>query len=605
MQYLWLHIDELVSKGLAWSTILKFLGWVSSFNIPMSLPLSTLLASLMTMGNLGENNELLAIKASGISLNKILQPLYYTIIVVAIGSFFLSSNFVPYAFLQMRTMLQEIRNKSPELSIPEDIFYDEIGGFSMRVDRKDPLTGALINVMIYDHTKGEGNIAVTIADTGYVKQTKDSRYILFKLINGTTYSEELKNNRLDKTTYPFNRRFFKEQTVAIDMGEEESRSYSALFKEMPMAKSMVTLNSDSDSINKKRKNIINNFEQTNLNTSSSFKYSLKEDTLRQKTKSLKYNIDSIFNASTATLKVDYLAQAESGAIRAIGYWDNELRDIQLETRKLKNIDYERYRKYTMAFACIIFFFIGAPLGAIIRKGGLGLPVVVSIFFFVIYWVIETICRKMVQNGDWEPFFGAWFSSFIFMPMAVFLTYKANTDSQLFNPDSYKRLFNILLGRMKQLMNPIDFDKITPLYGEQLKAAYLNSNEEAKQMETLIDNYLSSHRLSKLFQSRKSMLKMNDNSDLLEIQSLYDHLLSFYAAIEDEKIRNIVKDFPVLNPDEFILPQFLFNQNGLLKIPYTVILIIVKIRKFKKLEYILKEIKNNLDLNNYINDRSKI
>jgi lipopolysaccharide export system permease protein len=607
MQYLWLQIDELVGKGLTWNTILEFLGWFAIFNIPMSLPLSTLLASLMTLGNLGENNELLALKSSGISLNRILYPLYFTIFFVAVGSYFLSSEFVPYAYLKARTMLMEIKKKSPELSIPEDIFYDGIERFGIRVNHKDPVTGALIGVMIYDHTTGEGNYSVTIADTGYIKQTQDSRYILLKLINGINYSESLnKNNQLDKKTYPFNRRTFKEQTVSIDMGAEEDQSFEFMYKDQPLAKSMTKLNKDSDSIVVKRQALIKKFDDEQLNSATSFKYTLKKDTVQQRVKNLTYNVDSLFINATALQKVHYLDLAESNVKRITTYWENELRIIQMESKNLKNINYERNRKFTLAFTCIIFFFIGAPLGAIIRKGGLGLPAVISIFFFVIYWVIDTICRKMVSNGDWAPFFGAWFPSFILAPIAIFLTYKANTDSQLFNPDAYKRFFNILFGRMKKLMVPIDFDKIVPLSNEQIAIAKQENNDNVKHLELLINNYLNTHKLSTVFQSRQSILKINDNRDLLEIKSLYDYILGFYITIDDdENIRNVIKGFTELNPSEFTFPQFLLNRNMALKIPYTLILIVMKIRRFKKLEYILENIKSiNMDVNDYLNGRNK-
>jgi lipopolysaccharide export system permease protein len=607
IQFVWLQVDELVGKGLTWNTILEVLGWFALANIPTSLPLSTLLASLMTLGNLGENNELLAMKSSGISLSKILHPLYFTIIAVAMGSFTLSSEFVPYAYLKGRSMLMEIKKKSPELSIPEDIFYDGIERFGIRVNHKDPLTGALIGVMIYDHTHGEGNYSVTIADTGYIKQTKDARYILLKLINGVNYSEELtKTNRLNKTTYPFHRRFFKEQTASIDMGEEEAQSFEAMYKERPLAKSMSKLNKDSDSVSIKIKNIVNKFDEEQLNSNNAFKFSIKKDTIRQRVKNLSYNVDSIYINSTALQKMNYLEQAESNLTRIMGYWDNELRLIQMENKNLKNIDYERNRKFTLAFTCIIFFFIGAPLGAIIRKGGLGLPVVISIFFFVIYWVIDTICDRMVHNSDWSPVFGAWFPSFILTIIAVFLIYKANTDSQIFNPDAYKRFFNVLFGRMKQLINSIDFDKIDLLPEDRISEAMLTCNNNAKHLESLITEYFDSHKLSKTFQSRIAMLKMNDNQDLMEIKSLYDYLLSFYVTIDDdENFRNLIKKFPALDPSEFTFPQFLMNPNVFLKAPYTLILIVMKIRRFKKLEYILKDIKDiNMDVNNYLNDRYK-
>jgi lipopolysaccharide export system permease protein len=607
IQFVWLQIDELAGKGLEWTTILKLLGWFAISNIPMSLPLSVLLASLMTLGNLGENNELLAMKSSGISLRRILNPLYVTMAVIAIGSFMLSSELTPYSYLKMRSTLMEIKRKSPELSIPEDIFYDGIERFGIRVNRKDPDTGALIGVMIYDHTNGDGNYSVTIADTGYIKQTTDERYIQFRLINGVTYSEELtKSNRLNKSGYPFHRRFFDEQTVAIDMGEEEVQSFEAMYKENALSKNMTTLNRDSDSVSVKIQSIVNKFDEEQLNSTNTFKFSLKKDSAGQRVKPLSYNIDSIYSNATATQKMNYLTLAENSLTRIRGYWDNELRLIHLETKKLQGIDYERNKKYTLAFTCIIFFFIGAPLGAIIRKGGLGLPVVISILFFVIYFVIDTICSKMVRNSDWIPFIGAWLPALIFTVIAIFLTWKANTDSQIFNPDAYKRFFNVLFGKMEQLINPVDLDKVSLLPEEQREKAMQDNSYNAERLESMINSYLDSLKLDRMFQSRQSILKIHDNRDLMEIKTMYDYLLSFYATIDnDENVRTLIKQFPALEPSEFAFPKFLLSTNVFLKIPYTFILIIMKVRRFKKLKYILENMKNiNTDVNRYLNERYK-
>jgi hypothetical protein len=390
------------------------------------------------------------------------------------------------------------------------------------------------------------------------------------------------------------------------MGEEESQSYEALYKEYPQSKSMSKLNKDSDSTNIKIRNIVNKFDEEQLNSTTAFKFSLKADTARQRVKNISYNVDSIYDNSTALQKMNYLNQTESNISRITGYWENELRLIQLETKNLKRIDYERHRKYTLAFICIVFFFIGAPLGAIIRKGGLGLPVVISIFFFVVYFVIDTICDKMVRSSDWSPVFGAWLPSFILATIAVFLTYKANTDSQIFNPDAYKRFFDILFGRMKHLISFVDFDKIALLPKEQTGDAALKNNDNTIRLERLIDDYLNSHKLDKMFQTRKSILSMNDNRDLMEIKSQYDYLLSFYATIDDdENLRGLIKQFPALELSEFVFPQFLMNPNVFLKIPYTLILIVMKIRRFKKLEYILEGIKSiNADANKYFNERYK-
>ncbi|MDR0558619.1 MAG: LptF/LptG family permease [Prevotellaceae bacterium] len=595
IQFLWLWIDELVGKGLAVGVIFKFLFWASISNLSMALPLATLFASLMTMGNLGENNELLAMKSSGISLRRILYPLYWTILGVAMCAFLISSEIEPYAYLRMRTMLLEIRRTSPELSIPEDIFYDGIDKICIRVSHKNIETGALTGVMIYNHRVGEGNVSVTIADTAYIKQSKDARYILFRLINGVTYSESLKNDHIDRTEYPFDRRFFSEQTIAIDLGEEESYSFASMFQDNPRTKSLTTLMRDADSAQKKHRIVTNRFEKDQINSTVIFKHSLT-DTLNKRRYELSYNTDSIFDASTAIQKMAYLENMGATASRVAGFMEPELKELNMEAKKLNTLMYERNKKFTLSFACIIFFLIGSSLGAIIRKGGLGMPAVVSILFFLIYHVVETICGKMVRNSGWSPIMGAWFSSFILAPLGIFFSIKANADSQLFNIDSYLRLFNTVFGKMKKLIDRVDLDKIVPHPKEMCDQIMLENSANVIRLENLILKYLDRH-------NSRSFMKNAD--DLLEIKSVYDYILSFYVTIDDdEKIRNELKKFPMFEPDEFLYSKFALKR-GILKIPLSMLMIFIRIRRFKKLEYIFKDIINiNLNINKYIDGRKR-
>ena len=598
MQFLWLYIDEIVGKGLAWHVILEFLLWVAVYNLSMSLPLSSLFASLMTMGNLGENNEILAMKSSGISLHRILHPLYWTIGVLSLFAFMLSSEFVPFAYLKMRTMLQEIKRTSPELSIPEDIFYDGIDKISLRVSKKNPVTGALSGIMIYNHRNTEGNVSVTIADTAYIKQTSDSRYILFRLINGTTYSESLSNNRIDKRNYPFDRRSFGEQTISIDLGEAEIQSFENMFKDNALAKSIVVLNRDIDSLSRKRTTNTLRYETEQLSSPSMFRYMPRIDSgAPPRNVPLRFDVDSLFGAASASEKILLLDQSMSSAARVMGLQDNVIRDLQYDSKRIKGMRYERHKKFTLAFSCIIFFLIGAPLGAIIGKGGLGLSAVISIFFFVFYWVLETIFRKMVQNGDWSPVVGAWLSSFLLAPLAVFLTVKANTDSQLFNSDAYRRFFDIVFGRMKKLVVPVDLDKL-PVMPEALR-------EEARERNN--DNVARFESLAKLcLAGRKRIGRRETDEDLRELTELHERILSFYATMENDKIRASIKNLPSLNPAEFTVPRLLLSGRFFPEPLSSAIIFFVRMRQAKKLEYILRvTIDIITNVNNYINDRHKV
>ena len=601
MQFLWLWIDELAGKGLAWNVILEFIGWVSLTFVPLSLPLSTLLSSLMTMGNLGENNELLALKASGIPLKRMFAPLYVTIFFVAVASFFMSSNIAAYANFKMRMTFNEIRRKNPELSIPVGIFYNGIDGFSIRIDDKNLNTGMMKGVMLYDHAQSEGNVSVTIADSGQIKQTDDGQYIVFKLFNGTTYEEQTKNKRIDKNKYPFGRRTFREQTAMINIDKKEQGGLNeGFFRNQAQSQSLKTLNKSNDSLTNLHSDKLKNFETISLHSQSSFRYSVKPDTLRTASKpptNPKYlcNVDSIFDAATATAKVQYLEKAANTASRVIGSWNTELREIEQISKAMHAVQYERYRKFTLALACIIFFFIGAPLGAIIRKGGMGMPIVISVLFFVFYWVIDSICRKMVlNNGGWSPWFGAWFPSAILAPLAVFLTYKANTDSQLFNPDAYLKIFNIITGRMKKLVERINLDTVPALSSERFASEKPAIPEYLLDLNELCLSFLDKYKSINFFNKQDEMMR-----DLTRLESAYGKLLSVLVGIDDnERLRSLVKDYPVLKAEKYKIPNFGKAEIVLMLLIFLVGLTegILLTNKRKQLKYILSEIitiNNNL------------
>jgi lipopolysaccharide export system permease protein len=595
MQFLWLWIDELAGKGLSWHVILELIGWVSLTFVPISLPLSTLLSSLMTLGNLGENNELLALKASGISLYRILSPLYVTVFFVAVFSFFMSSNIVAYANFKMRLKFSEIRKKNPELSIPVGIFYNGIEGYSIRIDDKDAATGMMKGVMLYDHTQGEGNVSVSIADSGQIKQTGDGQHIIFKLFNGITYEEQTTNKKIDRSRYPFVRRTFRSQTVVINLDKKDDGNLNeGFFRNQAQSQSLSSLNKSNDSLSNLHTTRLHTFETMSMQSQSAFRYGIKPDSSSMSIREIhpKYlcNVDSIFAASTATEKINYLEKAANSANRVISTWNIELREIELVSKSMYAVRYERYRKFTLALACIIFFFTGAPLGAIIRKGGLGMPIVISVLFFVFYWVIDSICRKMVINsGSWSPWFGAWFPSMVLTPIAIFLTYKAGTDSQLFNPDAYLKVFNIITGRMKKLVRRINLDNIQELSSDSFAIEKLLIPEYLDNLTDLCTAFLDKHRRLHFFKRQDEISK-----ELIHIESVYEKLLIALAGIDDnEKLRSLVKDYPFLKASKYKVPKFSKLKAALMLIVFPIGLTeaVLLINKRRQLKYILSEIIN--------------
>ncbi|MCL2097947.1 MAG: LptF/LptG family permease [Bacteroidales bacterium] len=435
LQFIWLYIDEIIGKGLELSVILEFFFWGGVTFIPLSLPLSTMLASLMTMGSMGENNELLAMKAAGMSVKRIIRPLVGVAAIVSITAFLISNYLLPVAHLNISSLMSDIRHKRSEIKIPTGIFYNGIVDYSIRIERQT--TNMMYNVILYDHTAQRGNNSVTRADSGYIRFTNDKQYLIFKLFDGYTYEDQQQN--VGDTIYPFQKRNFTEQEVLIPLsGYEFKRGENdEWFKGQAKMKSLGTLGYESDSIRRQELTIIKDFSnnfayRTNLMRSQEFDSLLLIKAQYAKS----FAGDSLFNLSTDEEKFNAISAAADHVSRAVSQLDMHAASFEQYNYNLRRINIEWHRKFAMSIACLLFFFIGAPLGTIIRKGGLGVPAVISIFFFVLYWVVDISGVKLSRDGVWLPIIGMWLSSAVLLPLSIFITYKATTDSNLFNIDRY-------------------------------------------------------------------------------------------------------------------------------------------------------------------------
>lgn len=449
MQFLWLYIDELVGKGLGLGVIFEFLGWGSATLFPLALPLATLLASIMTMGSFGENNELLAMKAAGIPLLRILSPLMILSVLISVAAFFASNNLIPVAYEKIYTLRDDIGKTKEEIKIPTGIFYNGIDGYTLRiVDRDDE--GIMHNVMVYDHSKGEGNVSLTVAESGKIKMSSDKSSLTFTLYNGTNYEETNTKTKRD-STYSLQKVNFKMQEVVIPLKNYAfQKSESSKYGNEVMTKGLAQLRVDRDSLEKKHEKSLNNLVRRathpdNLNHTSQF---IK---LKTEPEVIKGSIiaDSLLHWSD-------IKEEQEAYSNAISQLDMQISNVQYFPTELNQVAYplrrtiqESFRKFTLSIACIIFFFIGAPLGAIIRKGGLGTPVIVSMFFFVIYWVVDISGKKLANDGAITPFLGAFISTFVLFPMGVFLTWKSTKDSALFNADAYIMFFKNIFNKTKR------------------------------------------------------------------------------------------------------------------------------------------------------------
>ena len=459
MQFLWKYIDDMVGKGLEWNIIVELLLYASCALIPMAFPLAMLLASIMTFGNLGENYELVAIKASGISLLRIMRPLIVVAIAITLFAFYFSNNILPKTNLKFGALLVSVKKQKPEMVIPEGVFTNEIDGYSIKVNRKSKKDNMMYGLMIYDHTNNKGNTSVTVADSGFMKISEDKKYMLLTMFNGESATNTNPNERGKNRKFPFRREKFGKEVVTIPLEgfdfqrTDENRLRNAykmmnldqishmedslynVFKlrvrrfalslnyPRPLTKEIINLTEVNDSL--KNKMVIN-----------------QPDTI--------IDYASLFNSLDPNNKRAIISAAISQARGNHQIINQNLNELYNQKKSINKLTMEKYKKFTWSVACLIFFFIGAPLGAIIRKGGLGMPVVVSILMFITYYMVSISGEKFAREDMWTMSNGMWFSTYIFLPLGVFLTYKSANDSGLLNIETYqyqiKRFFNFVFKR---------------------------------------------------------------------------------------------------------------------------------------------------------------
>ncbi len=502
MQFVWKYVDDLVGKGLEIIIIAKLLGLVALTMISLALPLAILLSSLMTFGNLGEYMELTAMKASGISLQRAMRPVLVLCLIMSLGAFFFSNYVLPIANLKMKTLLSDITNKRPELNIKPGIFNSDIPNYVIRIGKKSSDGKQLTDIMIYDHSRHNGNERLITAERGQMGQSADKRYLELRLFNGASYTEAGMSGRR-RQNFPFLREQFNEDLIRFDLSLFDfSKTDENLYKKNYQMLNLAQLQAETDTLveNLRRDKLylpkvlfngpyydLNKAYSTKvqeekpkkvnsdtLNTSfdstavDSSELRLKNKILLRRMMSTGEVPDSAQMAGMSAQKLEEVAQIRTGRtlknkkkvlenftpderIRILEQASNAIRagkstlefSIQTfdqEQERIYRHEIEWHRKFTLSFACLVLFLIGAPLGAIVRKGGLGMPVVFSLIFFILYHMISITGEKLAREGVFTPFWGMWFSSAILLPVGLFLTYKSTRDSALLNADAYLRVF---------------------------------------------------------------------------------------------------------------------------------------------------------------------
>ena len=451
MQFVWLYVDDLVGKGLEFKIIAELLFYTSITAIPMSLPLALLLALLMCFGNLGEHYELVAMKASGISMWRSMRPLLYFSLLTSVMAFFISNSVIPIATLKWRTLLSDVQRQKLAFNIKEGVFYKDIDQYVIHVEKKGKDGSRIYGVKIYDHTERNGNTKIISSDSGRMEMSPNQRNIIFTLYDGYNYTDITTGDYKERR--PFERMSFKQEQIKFSLASFDlTRSSEDVYKSYQQMMNIRQLSQALDSLQKQELRKQTDFTEGFARRWGNYNDMHNKAQLNQGT--LARN-DSLIADTCFKLSWPLLAQFEGEkrdkiASMALGTAQNAKDNVAFNTVDInyrhENINKHKkewHKKFTLSIACIIFLFIGAPLGSIIRRGGLGLPVVISVVFFIIYHLISTIAERMAVFGDLNMFLGVWLSSLVLLPIGMFFTFKATTDAALFDGDSWKKFFQRL------------------------------------------------------------------------------------------------------------------------------------------------------------------
>ncbi len=482
MQFLFMRIDDLVGKGLSFSVLGELFFYAAVTMVPTALPLAVLLASLMVFGNLGEKLELTAMKAAGISLFRIMRPIIVFMCFISVGAFFFQNYILPVAQSKMWTLMFSVRQKSPEVEIPEKSFYDEIPGMNLYVDHKNPETGMLYGMIIYDLSRGYGNSRVILADSGKFSFTEDKTKLFLHLHSGEMF-ENLNDNSMGVGTsgyMPFRRESFTDKQAYFNFDANFNRMDESGIRSQYVGQNISQLRHSIDSIGRRVDSIgsiyageLTSQRYVGIESRKPHVDSAGNTFYTREAPSPKLekavaatdpvNLDSVFIKPDRSYEKSYISQALADARRSLQ--DYEYRALMLteQAKSMRRHDIEMQRKFTLSFAVLVFFFIGAPLGAIIKKGGIGTPLVISVFLFIIYFIFDNSGYKMARDGKMLVWEGIWLSTVVLTPLGVFFTIKAVDDSAVFNADAYRLFFSRLIGRLPQrslalkevIMHPVD------------------------------------------------------------------------------------------------------------------------------------------------------
>ena len=540
MQFLWRYVDELVGKGLEIGVLAQFFFLSGLTLIPLSLPLAILLAALMTFGNLGEKYELLSMKAAGIPLLRIIRPLIVFCTILSCISFYFQNVIAPKAQMQLWTLLVSMKQTSPELDIPEGVFYSDIDGYNIYVKKKDRETGMMKDLLIYDLSDGFENAHIIWAAEGSMETTQDKQHLYLHLYDGEQF-ENLKSQTIDSKNVPYRRETFREKHIIIDFDGGFNMVDGGFLSDRADSKNMVEIDHSLDSLRVRADSIGRTmYADIKKNTYKDIQLTERDSAMLVQTNfPMVMNTDSFFQAHTLAEKEKALRSAYERASSLANDWKIKSMQMKEADNNIRQHRWKWHSKITLSLSCLIFFFIGAPLGAIIRKGGLGLPVVISVIIFVLYYIVDSGSTRLARSGEMSMIPGIWMSTFVLAPIGAFFTYKSNKDSVVFNLEAYINFFRWLLGlRPKRHIIKKEVIIKDPNY------AFVY--DELTDLTNRCQEYLDSHRLGSAPNYYEIFTNDGPSNAIAEISDKMESILDELSNSKDRVILNCQNNYPIVS-----------------------------------------------------------
>lgn len=538
MQFLWKYVDELVGKGLELNVLAQFFFLSALTLIPISLPLAILLAALMTFGNFGERYELLSMKAAGIPLLRIMQPVALLCILLAFTSFYFQNVIGPKAQKELWTLLVSMKQKSPEVDIPEGVFYSDIEGYNIYVKKKDRDTGILKDLLIYNFSDGFENAHIIWAAEGKLELTADKKHLYLHLYNGESF-ENLKSQKVDSKNVPYRRETFREKHTLIEFDSEFNMVDGNFLNRRSDIKNMTEISETIDSLTVYNDSVGRAMFKEIMTTTYKPETLTKTDSAKIVADNIAFlNTDSIFRSFSSDDKLKTLSATESRMSSLSSDWSMKSFVTEDNDKSIRSHRSDWHKKITLSFACVFFFFIGAPLGAIIRKGGLGMPVVISVLMFIIYYIIDSGATRVAKSGEMNIILGTWMSSLVLAPMGAFLTYKSNKDSVVFNIDVYAAFFRKIFGlRTSRHI----FKKEVIIHNPD----YINDLIKLEELWTACEDYYTKHKLIGPPNYFKIFTNHTHDDGIKDISKQMEELVEELSNSKDGVLLNQLNNYPYL------------------------------------------------------------